>query len=165
MSTKKLSIVVLSVLLTCAVSSSTAWGNPGAGGEGDCDDKNPGAGATALRGTAAIFHPDLNFTNIAKVLVRLERSGVVKFFRADFTNWQKTTATETGHLLAVCQALADDNLVNDILTAFDLSSTKTTLVVTKNSISDAEISSMPNPLFGTDDQSGGSMTDVVIYAK
>lgn len=145
-----------------------------AGGAVSCLVGKHGPGAVKLRGTVAV---DVT-SNVGSVggeqdvdfVVRLERSGLTKFFRLHLMTPALTGLT---HEEIACRIFNPDDtsdtdtisavtaFVQQILTDFGLTG-KTVLVITDKSVSDSE--SLAGTVFGPAPHQG-SMADITVYAQ
>ena len=136
-----------------------AWGGgtPAPGLPPSCQVANPGQGAIALRGTAALeVHEIDGLSNAHDVdlTLRLERGGAIASFRS---NDPDTNIWGVSNADIACLFLEKPAFAQSILAAF--APTKTRLVITSKSISNAEQGLIP----GTGSIS--TVADITIYAQ
>ena len=137
-----------------------AWGGgtPAGGLPPSCQVANPGQGAIALKGTAAVETQNVDVNaQLAKdvdLTLRLERGGAITSFRSndpDTNIWGYSNGD------IACLFLEKSAFAQSILAAF--APTKTRLVITSKSISNAEQGEIP----GTGSIS--TVADITIYAQ
>jgi len=145
----KLVVMVVGIVGLLFALTPEVWANgEPAPGDECCVVINPGGGALALKGTAALEVVPLGLADFSlDVLLRLERSGNQHFFRLNLTGVDLTPLTDQGILCLVLNPLEFEPgqnrikitaFVNQILSAFftGLSTESTRLVITLSSFSD-----------------------------
>ena len=142
----------------------------GGGGIPTCLVGNPGGGALAIRGVLAVTVTSMVGTSLpqdADFVLRLERSGVMRFYRSH----QVTPLSGLSAEEVVCRAVDQINnsdpavaiLVGQILT--DFGPGKTRLVITDKSVTNAEALTNAVVVPGTIPAHAASMADVLLYAQ
>jgi hypothetical protein len=122
-----------------------------------CTVNNLGQGTITLRGTAAAEAHTVgaSLVNDVDLTLRLERSGVVKFFRSNNSAANFFGVTNAGVL---CTFISDATLKSQILSDFAINS-EWKLVLTAKSLSNAD-----DPAFIGSSSRISSIADVTIYA-
>jgi hypothetical protein len=120
-------------------------------------------GSTPVRGTVAvdvrITDPSPLVNQDVSFVLRLERSGVTKFFRLNLSANINGMTNEQ-----VACVMLGTGLSQEILEAFGLSPARTQIVISDKSISNAEDITTVLPVFPGDSSHLGTMADITLYA-
>ena len=181
----KLTLAMTAVFGLCVGLAPLVWAGGAGGGiqQASCQVENPGGGALMLKGTATVINDASEEVPTAEVTIRLERSGVLRFYRlllpknsvADLTNEEiacrflNPEDTNDPYTIAAVNAFVD-NILSEF---FGLSSEYYKLVITRKSITNTdgpvgdEIPAW-NPDLDPPDFEGtyrwSSVSDILIYA-
>jgi hypothetical protein len=157
MKTCKTTLLVAGVLVALFGLTPKAWAGGGSVGTACTLAGNPGAGAIALRGTAAAEAHNVSESVVSDVdlTLRLERGGVTKFFRSNnsVANFFGFTNEDV-----ICTFISDSTLKAQIINQFGLNATWK-LVLTDKSLSNAS-----DPAFIGSGSRLSGIADVIIYA-
>lgn len=158
-------LVVVGMVAALCGPAADAWGGGGGpAGPEFCVVDNPGAGARAIRGTVnvQVRSADINDGTVPQEVdftLRLERSGVTRFFRLHLDN--QLILGMTNEQIA-CVMLSNPSLVVAILDAFAPGQRE--IVITDKSITSAEDRLATAPVFAGQNHAA-TMADFTLYAR
>jgi hypothetical protein len=137
----------------------------GGGGTPTCQVGNPGAGAVAIRGVIVVETINASAPTEVDYLLRLERSGVVKFYRMRQFTPVNGLSTEEVVCRAVDPSGPEPGVVGPVVAAIlaDFAPGKTRLLITDKSVSNAE--SPGNNTVILNSNNAISAGDVILYAQ